>query len=55
MEIEIQIKIDPIILSIKNVLAFNLTNSFDLASVAATNTYHIVSIIPATATKTALS
>ena len=50
-----QIKIDPIILSIKNVFAFNLNNSFDLASVAATKTYHIVSIIPAIATITAFS
>ena len=55
MEIEIQIRIVPTILLIEDVLAFNLTNSFDLASVAATNTYHIVSIIPAIATITALS
>ena len=54
-EIEMQIKIDPIILSIEDALAFILTNSFDLASVTATNTYHMVSIIPAIATITALS
>ena len=55
IEKEMQIKIDPTILSIKDALVFNLTKSFDLASVTATNTYHIVSIIPAIVTITALS
>ena len=55
IEIEMHIKIDPTILSINDELAFNLTKSFDLASTAATQTYHKVSIIPAIATITALS
>ena len=49
------IKIDPPILSIKDELAFSLTNKLDLASTTATNTYHRVSINPAIATITDLS
>ena len=45
----------PTILSIKYELSLNLTNNLDLASKAATKTYHKVSIIPAIDTITALS